>query len=487
MRLALGDGYVEAVRATWREVPETADYVMYWWNHAAELASADKIRGFGFVTTNSIRQKLNRRILERHLLQGKLGLLFAIPDHPWVTSEDGAAVRIAMTVAVPASSSGFLRQAVQEEPAGDEDYRVEFRDEAGLIRADLTVGANVVGAVPLRANSDLSCPGVKLHGSGFIVTREQASRLGLGETPGLERHIREYRNGRDLTDRPRGVLVIDLFDLPLEEVRERFPAVYQWLYDRGKPERDAKATYGPDAAQYAAKWWLFGKPRGTFRPALAGLPRYIATVETSKHRFFVFLDAAILPDNMLVNVAVDDAHFLGVLSSRIHVCWALATGGRLGVGNDPRYNKTRCFETFPFPACTDAQKQRIRDLGEQLDEHRKRQQAVHPKLTLTGMYNVLEKLRKGEPLTSKDKAIHEAGLVGVLKQIHDELDAAVADAYGWPVDLSDELSPRTLNSSSDGGGSRRTCGNGRHPKVWSQLHRPSLHNLSMLWSKRCGG
>ncbi|RPJ83776.1 MAG: hypothetical protein EHM18_13155 [Acidobacteria bacterium] len=51
---------------------------------------------------------------------------------------------------------------------------------------------------------------------------------------------------------------------------------------------------------------------------------------------------------------------------------------------------------------------------------------------------MLEKLRKGEPLTAKDKAIHEAGLVGVLKQIHDELDAAVAAAYGWPVDLSDE-------------------------------------------------
>ncbi len=53
------------------------------------------------------------------------------------------------------------------------------------------------------------------------------------------------------------------------------------------------------------------------------------------------------------------------------------------------------------------------------------------------MYNVLEKLRKGEPLTVKDKTIHEAGLVGVLKQIHDELDAAAAEAYGWPVDLSD--------------------------------------------------
>ncbi len=55
------------------------------------------------------------------------------------------------------------------------------------------------------------------------------------------------------------------------------------------------------------------------------------------------------------------------------------------------------------------------------------------------MYNnVLEKLRAGEPLSEKDKGIHEQGLVSVLKQIHDDLDAAVFDAYGWPRDLSDE-------------------------------------------------
>ena len=44
----------------------------------------------------------------------------------------------------------------------------------------------------------------------------------------------------------------------------------------------------------------------------------------------------------------------------------------------------------------------------------------------------------GETLTDKVKTIHERGLVSVLKQIHDELDAAVFDAYGWPVTLTDE-------------------------------------------------
>jgi hypothetical protein len=120
-----------------------------------------------------------------------------------------------------------------------------------------------------------------------------------------------------------------------------------------------------------------------------------------------------------------------VLSSRIHVEWAVAAGSHLGVGNDPVYVKTRCFETFPFPAATEAQKARIRDLAEQLDAHRKRQLALHATLTMTDLYNVLEAVRAGEALTAKQRAIHEQGLVTVLRQLHDELDAAVAEAYGW--------------------------------------------------------
>ncbi|MEO6689991.1 MAG: type IIL restriction-modification enzyme MmeI [Dokdonella sp.] len=271
------------------------------------------------------------------------------------------------------------------------------------------------------------------------------------------------------SDKPREVLVIDLFGLNAEEVCAQFPAVYQHVLEHVKPERDVN-----NRATYRDNWWIFGEPRGAFRPALVGLSRYIATVETAKHRTFQFLDASIAPDNMLVCVALKDAYSLGVLSSGVHVTWALAAGGRLGVGNDPRYNKSRCFEPFPFPALGSsvepapkpspsreglsgdgvvgnsqqahphpglplegegeqqhALATRIRSLAEQLDAHRKRQQAAHPDLTLTGMYNVLEKLRSGEVLTPKERAIHEHGLVSVLRQLHDEIDAAVLDAYGW--------------------------------------------------------
>jgi hypothetical protein len=66
--------------------------------------------------------------------------------------------------------------------------------------------------------------------------------------------------------------------------------------------------------------------------------------------------------------------------------------------------------------------------------------AEHPHLTLTGLYNVLEKLRAGtapDALDAADRRIFDDGLVLILKEYHDELDTAVAAASGWPADLSD--------------------------------------------------
>ncbi|MDQ5835563.1 MAG: DUF4423 domain-containing protein, partial [Acidobacteriota bacterium] len=314
--------------------------------------------------------------------------------------------------------------------SGDERY-VQLEEREGIIHADLKVGVAVANAAALLSNSKVSNLGVSLHGLGFLVTAEQAVQLGLGRIEGIERHIRNYRNGRDLTGISRNLMVIDLYGLGIDEVRNRFPEVYQWVYERVKPERDQNKR-----KSRRENWWLFADSHAELRGMLRGLSRYIVTVETAKHRFFLFLDDSILPDHRLIAIALDDSFHLGVLSSRIHLTWALAAGGTLE--DRPVYNKTRCFDPFPFPACTEQQKARIRELGEALDTHRKRQQAQHPTLTITEMYNVLEKLRRGEPLTERERATHEQGLVSVLRQIHDDLDAAVFDAYGWPATLSDE-------------------------------------------------
>ncbi len=433
MRQELGDGYAEACWKVRPHVPGGADFVTHFWDKAAETVRTGKARRFGLITTNSITQKFSRAVIERHLTQKKpLSLLMAIPDHPWQKSADKAAVRIAMTVGIAGSQDGLLQKVVEESALNTDAPKVLLTQERGKIHADFKIGVDLGSCKPLRANENLSSRGVALHGAGFIVTPGEAVSLGLGKRAGLDRHILEYRNGRDLADRPRGVKVIDLFPLAIDDVQARFPEVYQWVADRVKPERDQN-----NRAVYRDKWWIFGEPRRDFRPVLKDLPRYIATVETSKHQFFQFLDASIRPDNKLVNIGVEDAFFLSVLSSRFHVCWSLAAGGRLGVGNDPVYVKTSCFDPFPFPDPPDSLKAEIRELGERLDAHRKARLAVHGHLTMTKMYNTLEKLRAGEVLSEADKDLYEAGLIGVLRDIHDRIDRAVAAAYGWPADLSE--------------------------------------------------
>jgi hypothetical protein len=406
---------------------------MYWWHKAAELVRRGTVRQFGFIATNSLRQTFNRRVIQPHLeAENPLSIVFAIPDHPWVDSALGAAVRISMTVGRKGDAAGHLNLVTRSTMEISALPSHWLRQRVGFTRICPSAWNWTRTARSLRANSELSCPGMKLHGAGFIVTREQATKLGLGNISGVEKHIREYRNGRDLTQTPRGVMVIDLFGLDRYASSQSFPEVYQWVYERVKPERDHNK-----GLSYARIGGFSVKTNAKLRQQL-GLSRIlrrskrqgIACSNSSMPEFF--------PTTCVICVAHDDAFVLGVLSSRIHVTWALAAGGRLGVGNDPRYNKSVCFEPFPFPLPTESQQSRIRELGEQLDAHRKRQQGLHPALTMTGMYNVLEKLRGGESLTAKEQTIHQQGLVSVLRQIHDELDAAVADAYGWPTDLTDE-------------------------------------------------
>jgi len=451
MRDTLGGGYVEALRSVWKDVPDSADFVMYWWDHAAELARASDLRRFGLITTNSLRQAFNRRVLERHLdAKPPLSLVFAIPDHPWVDSANGAAVRIAMTAGQVGTYAGSLSEVFAERPTFEGEIEVGIRSRTGPIFSDLRIGSDVAGCNPLMSNQDISTRGVLPHGEGFVIDAITAAQLGLGRVAGIEKHLRPFRNGRDLTQESRNASVIDLYGLTEEQVRSDFPEIYQWVVERVKPDRDQNPR-----ASRRERWWLFGETNPKLRANLNGLSRYIATVQTSKHRLFVFLDPAILPDDKLIAIASQDASVLGVLSSFVHVVWAIASGARLGVGNDPVYNKTKCFEAFPFPIATREQQAHIRDLAEQLDAHRKRQQTQHANLTLTGVYNVLEKLKTGEALNSKEKVIHEHGLVAVLKTLHDELDRAVLDAYGWS-ELAPLLEVVSGNAAPGAGGTLAT-------------------------------
>jgi hypothetical protein len=447
MRESLGDGYVKALRDTHKDIPDAADLVMYWWNQAAYLVRTNSLNSFGLISTNSLRQTYNRRILQNHLELDKnpVSIVFAIPDHPWVESSDGADVRISMTVAVLGDHDGIFSTLIREEYIESEDgleIHLEFSKTEGKIHSNLQIGASITKAVPLTANSTLANTGLTVGGRGFILDAAQYESLCNLES-NSKSIIFPVVNGRDLTDKNRGLYVIDTFNMEEKDLIDNYPNTYQILYERVFPERQTNSD-----PKLRELWWLPRRSNEKVRKSILGLERYIATVLTAKHRVFTFLSPEVRSEISVVVIASEDAYTLGILSSSLHVTWALAAGARLGVGNDPRYIKSHCFEAFPFPDPTPEQKQKIRDLGERLDAHRKKVQADHPDITITGMYNLLEKLRAGEPFTDKDRDYNDRALVSTLNQIHDDLDVAVLEAYGW-----DDLVP-LLSPSPGGRGAR---------------------------------
>ncbi|WP_309672003.1 type IIL restriction-modification enzyme MmeI, partial [Gemmatimonas sp.] len=301
------------------------------------------------------------------------------------------------------------------------------------LNADLSSHADVPRATsqPLASNAGLVSRGFQLVGAGFQLQSEAAEDLLLSD-PSLKAVIREYRNGKDLATRPRRIHIID-FGLRDEDEARAYPVAFDIVRTRVKPERDANGR-----ASYAKLWWRFGEPRKSLRTSVDGLSRYIATPQTAKHRYFVFLDASIAPDDMVVAISVDDAFFLGVLSSQIHVQWSVAAGSRLGVGNDSRYTQSTCFSPFPFPHPNKSLRASIAALAESLDLHRSAAIGRDKRVTMTGMYNVVEKLRAGEALAPKERTVHELAACGILRDMHEQLDALVAEAYGWQWPLTIE-------------------------------------------------
>lgn len=477
---SIGDAYVETVRAVYPEVPETCDYVMYWWEKAARAVESGITRRFGLITTNSIVQAYSRRLLDKHIgTGGKLKVVFAVPDHPWVDAADGAAVRVALTVGCSISENATASLGV----AGNGETDAVTYTHPERIGSTLDASSIHERFSELQSNTGICFQGVVPAGDGFKLDADELIKLGFSSSD-LPPVIRRYIIGKDLVQQFETRYIIDFFGLSAAEARHEYPTLYQRLLNQVYPERAENKR-----ASYKEKWWIFAEPRPALRRGLNELKRFIVTPYTAKHRPFIFVDGDTLPDAMAYAIASEDAFVLGVLSSRHHLAWALSAGGTLE--DRPRYNSNATFLPFPFPLCGEAEKARIRAVAEALDAHRKRVQAQHPDLTLTGLYNVLEKLRasrsasmanayspllpsaahiptptasahesqasgltthtrsEDQALTAKERDIHDRGLVSLLKQLHDDLDAAVFAAYGWPATLTDaEILTRlvTLNA-----------------------------------------
>ena len=275
-RDAFGDGYVEALRAAYPEVNDNSDYVMYWWYRAADAVASGRTIRAGLITTNTITQRHNREAIS-HARDRGAHVIWAIPDHPWIDEVGSADVRVAMTV--------IAREAQEAVRIDVDDQAVAWRElRVSELHVDLSATVDVAGAAqsPLLANRGLSPQGFTLVGQGFVLDGDEARELMAQDSTHLP-VIRPYLSGRDITERPRNQSVID-FGLASEGEARDLPVLYDIVRNRVKPLRD-----GNNDRPTREKWWLFGRNREELRRALEGLERYIATSETSKHRFFVFL------------------------------------------------------------------------------------------------------------------------------------------------------------------------------------------------------
>ena len=254
---------------------------MYWWFTAAELALDGRIQRFGLITTNSITQTFNRRVVERQLQRG-LRTTFAIPDHPWVDSELAAAVRISMTSGTQdANQPSVLATITKEQKSEDQDAvaAIELNHEVGgTIHADLRIGADVASCTSLTANSGISGMGVALHGSGFVLDPETAQKY---RQHGAD-VIKPYLGGSDLVRVRRERYLIDFSFMSQDDAIASNPLAFQHVVDHVKPERDVNRR---DSIRQL--WWRFGWERPMVRRAIDGLSRFIATTETAKHRAIV--------------------------------------------------------------------------------------------------------------------------------------------------------------------------------------------------------
>jgi type II restriction/modification system DNA methylase subunit YeeA len=349
LRTELRDEYVNGTFALYRErVPREADLVTYWFEKARAHIAAGRAKRVGVLATNSIRGGANRRVLAR--IKDTGGMFFAESDRPWILN--GAAVRVSMV--------GFDN--------GSEVQKILDGIPTTAINPALTGALDVTGARSLPENLDIAFMG-DTKGGPFDLLPDAARQMlsATGNPNGRPNSdvVRPWANGLDITRRPRNIWIIDFgTDMHLEEAA-LYEAPFEYINEYVKLDREKNKRKA-----YRERWWLHMEPRPAMRDALAGLSRYLATARVAKHRLFVWLEGTALPDTRLFVFSRDDDYFFGVLHSRLHELWSLKMGSWHGVGNDPTYNNTTCFETFPFPQPTDEQLAEISEAARRLDKLR---------------------------------------------------------------------------------------------------------------------
>ena len=476
LRNGLGDAAVDALFAAYKDrVPAQADLVTYWLVKSWEAMRLGRVQRAGLVSTNSIRGGANRKALEP--IADANAIFEAWADESWTV--DGAAVRVSIVCfALPSaphaeearSAVSKHKRATTGAPASFETHPADAPQDEGVANAvltallngqpvarinpDLSGAANFASASPLVDNADVCFQGPVKVGA-FDISGELA-RAWLAEpvNPNGKSNsevLRPWVNGSDLVRRPSNKWIIDFEDMS-EAQAALFQSPFGYCEENIKPERLTNAR-----ERRRRLWWRHGDRVPAMLSAIGNKKRYIATPRVAKHRVFVWVQMPTVPDARVVAIARDDDCSFGLLTSKWHEAWSLATCSWHGDGDDggrPTYNTGSCFETFPFPHgltpnisaadyAADPRAQRIAAAAKDLDN--KRRLWLNP----PDLVDIVPEVVPGYPdriLPKNAEAavkLRERTLTNLYNQrpawlanAHEALDRAVAAAYGWPEDIA---------------------------------------------------
>ena len=193
------------------------------------------------------------------------------------------------------------------------------------------------------------------------------------------------------------------------EDAKKYKLAYQIVEREVKAERPANTP----------RWWQFDRPRPKLRAAIAPLSRYIAIGRHGKRLIAVWQATDVLPGDGINAVALDDDFSIGVISSAAHTAWAWQHSSTLKA--DLRYTPTTVWATFPWPDNpSTAQVEEVASASSDVFAARAHYCDAES-IGLTDLYNTMD----------------EGGFEKLAA--HVRLDRAVADCYGWPVELAQDL------------------------------------------------
>jgi len=398
IRQELGSDYVEQLFALYEgRVPAFADLCCYWFEKARAHIAAGKCRRAGLLATQGIRGGANREVLKRIKESGDI--FWAESDRPWIL--DGANVHVSMV--------GF--------DDGEEQSRILDGNPVATINANLTSCADITTAAILAENRGICFMGPSPKAPFDIDAETAAVMLADKGNPNGRPNsdvVRPVVSAVDIAQGSRGMWSIDFGVMPIGEAAQ-YEKPFEYVKANVLPVRETRRD------DYRGMWWQYARPRPEMRTALRDKRRYIATPGVSKHRLFVWVSPEVPCNQGTLVFARDDDAFFGILHSRFHEVWARAQGTQLReAASGCRYTPTTSFETFPRPVETEAIAEAARDLVVKRDRWLNPEGASAAELrqrTLTKLYNA-------RPTW--------------LADCHARLDAAVAAAYGWPADLSDD-------------------------------------------------